>query len=97
VQQWPHIFIADFDGSFFDLQDEDDEYQDNPVNYQHKPFPEEEQIEADIPKVDGRYPPVRPPSFFLSIHSLTLNRKYTATSSPSYSEKEMSPAHATPR
>ncbi|KAF9692864.1 hypothetical protein EKO04_009106 [Ascochyta lentis] len=31
--EYPQIVLADFDTAFFDLQDEDDEYQDNPLHY----------------------------------------------------------------
>jgi hypothetical protein len=51
-RQWPHLLVADFDQSFFELQSEDDEYQDNPFHYTGAT------AGPGLDDINGRYPPV---------------------------------------
>ncbi|KAL6711566.1 hypothetical protein ACN47E_004500 [Coniothyrium glycines] len=77
--KWPQIKIADFDSSFFELQDGDDTYQDNPFHYHIKDKPQED----DEPegKVDGRYPPESFSNFWKTVYEskeLPVTRDFTA-------------------
>ncbi|KAJ4363495.1 hypothetical protein N0V83_009790 [Neocucurbitaria cava] len=65
-KDWPRLLLADFDASFFSLQNNTDAYQDNPYHYCAKSVPEDPEDEV---ATDGRYAPEFYRSFYTQIAS----------------------------
>ncbi|KAH6625333.1 kinase-like domain-containing protein [Boeremia exigua] len=66
--EYPDIVLADFDTAFWDLQNDDDEYQDNPLHYM---------CSDSTPELAARYPPET--SWAFQTHSHTLTKQTSAT------------------